>query len=87
MSDADGNLGLVLLGGGLVAASALAWNRAPHLPIIAPQKSAAGSWIHPVPSLGDRAAVTSNGFRAHVSGDRKQHLGVDLFYPAVMHAI
>lgn len=79
MRDADSTLGLVLLGGGVAAASAL-WSRAPRLPIVTAQISTT-AWIHPVPNLGARAAVTSNGFRAHDSGDRKLHLGVDLFYP------
>lgn len=75
----DNTLGFLLLGGGVAAVSALAWKPAPqHL--AADLQGPLASWFHPVPSLGDRAAVSSNGFRSHDSTAGKQHLGVDLFY-------
>ena len=81
MSADDNNiLTLLMLGGGVAAASALAQRVASHRSeaSIAPSSD----WIYPVPSLDDRFAVVSNPFRAHASDDGKltQHLGVDLMY-------
>jgi hypothetical protein len=81
MSAADDNaLGVVMLGGGVAAASALAWSAANRRT----NRTAASAavWVHPVPSLGDRIAVVSNPFRANASADGKrgQHLGADLMY-------
>ncbi len=73
-------LGLLFLGGGVAAVSALAWKRAPQHLAVEVQGGPLGSWFHPVPTLGDRPAVSSNGFRSHDSATGKQHLGVDLFY-------
>jgi hypothetical protein len=76
----DNTLGLVVLGGGVVAASALAWRAAPRR--ADPSTEGSPVWAYPVPSLDDRLAVVSNPFRARVSDDGKatQHLGVDLMY-------
>jgi hypothetical protein len=76
----DNALGLVVLGGGVVAASALAWGAATRRTNTSAASAAA--WVHPVPSLGDRIAVISNPFRANASADGKrgQHLGADLMY-------
>lgn len=71
----DDTLGIVLFGGGVVAASALARRLSrPDLRLT----SLSGRWVSPVPNLGDRAAVISNPFRAQ--GDANQHLGVDLMF-------
>jgi hypothetical protein len=70
----DRALGLLLLGGGV---SALVWGAArsrsrstttptPTIPT--------DTWVFPVPSLGDRAAVISNPFKASA------HLGVDIMF-------
>ena len=79
MIQRDDSLGLVLLGGGVAAASALAW-RASHRTNAS--IASAVAWIHPVTSLGERRAVVSNPFRARASADGKAraHLGVDLMY-------
>ena len=81
MSADDGNaLGMVVLGGGLAAATALAW---PATRRVRPSgTSDAPVWVHPVPNLGDRLAVASNPFRATESSDGKrgQHLGADLMF-------
>ena len=86
----DGALGLLVLGGGVAAASALAWRSmrpAPTNPTNArPPDHALGAtvasaaWVYPVPSLGERRAVTSNGFRAVASASSRQHLGADLMF-------
>ena len=74
---ADNSLGLVMLGGGVAVASALALRTSRDGASVG-----TAAWIHPVPSLGDRNAVISNEFRASDSDDGKarQHLGVDLMY-------
>jgi len=83
--DDDDTLGLVLLGGGVAAASALVW-RAKHrtkTPSASNAVTASGAaWIYPVPTLGERPAVMSNTFRARASVDGKarEHLGADLMY-------
>ena len=80
MTRADDNaLGVVVLGGGVAAASALAWSAANRR---ADTSTSAPLWVHPVPSLDDRLAVVSNQFRARTADDGKatQHLGVDLMY-------
>lgn len=79
MSADDNSLGLVMLGGGVAAATALAWrgaNRADASTAPSPV------WVYPVPSLDGRLAVVSSPFRARASDDgkRTQHLGVDLMY-------
>ena len=87
----DDTLGLLFVGGGVAAASAFAlranrWastptaSNEPTVSIRPPASDAA--WIHPVPSLGERLAVTSSEFRAQASADGKarQHLGADLMY-------
>ena len=88
----DNTLGLLLVGGGVVAASALAWRvgrrtstpTATDEPVVSTEPAASGAaWIHPVPSLGERLAVVSNEFRAQPSSANekaRQHLGVDLMY-------
>ena len=79
MSRRDDSLGLALLGGGAVAASALAWraSQRTNTPV-----ASSAAWINPVPNLGERPAVVSNAFRARASADGKAraHLGVDLMY-------
>ncbi len=87
----DDTLGLFIVGGGAVAASALMWgsSRRTSTPTAsndsavtnAPTTTGA-AWIFPVPSLGDRLAVVSNDFRAQAAADGRayQHLGVDLMY-------
>ncbi len=87
----DSTLGLLLVSGGVVAASALAWRvgrrtstpSATNEPVVSNEPAANGAaWIHPVPSLGERLAVVSSEFRAQASaeGKARQHLGVDLMY-------
>jgi hypothetical protein len=87
----DDTLGLILLGGGVAAASALAWRAgrrtstptASNDPAVSNAPTASGAaWIHPVPSLGDRSAVVSNEFRVRASaeGKAREHLGADLMY-------
>lgn len=78
--NSDNALGFLLLGSGVAAVSALAWKNAQQHLTADLQKVPLGSWFHPVPTLGDRAAVSSNGFRSHDSTAGKQHLGADLFY-------
>jgi hypothetical protein len=78
-ADAENTLGLMLLGGSVVAASTLAL-RASH------DRGAVTrpAWVHPVPSLdkGGRLAVVSNDYRARISDNdsAREHLGVDLMY-------
>ncbi len=86
----DHALGVLLVGGGLAGVSALALSasRRTSTPISSndlasnPPAASGATWIHPVPSLGERLAVTSSEFRAQASADGKvrQHLGVDLVY-------
>lgn len=65
-------LGMLVVGGGLAAAGALAWGAAQ--PFVAPSIALDATWIYPVPSLGDRHAVVSNPFAADT------HLGVDVMF-------
>ena len=78
--DDDNALGVVVLGGGVAAASALAWGAANRRADTSTTR--AQLWVHPVPTLDARLAVVSNPFRARASDDGKatQHLGVDLMY-------
>jgi hypothetical protein len=78
----DDTLGLVLLGGGVAAAGALAWRVGRPANAATEDTARDTAWIHPVPTLGERQAVVSNPFRARVSADGKtrEHLGVDLMY-------
>jgi hypothetical protein len=89
----DDAIGLLVLGGGAAVASALAWRSIRPAPAtastmrqVAPPGRALGAniasatWIHPVPNLGDRRAVTSDGFRAVASPTARQHLGADLMF-------
>lgn len=73
----ESSLGLVALGGG-VAVGALLWRRLRSTPPSSdgPAVELTG-WTVPVPTLGDRAVVVSNGFRAN---DPHQHLGIDLMF-------
>lgn len=92
MHEDDHALGFLLLGGGAAAASALAWRSMRPAPTAAPNHVptaptatagttiASAEWIHPVPSLGRRHAVTSSGFRAAASDASRQHLGADLMF-------
>ncbi len=87
----DNSLGLLVMGGGAFAASALAWRagRETRTPTASNDfavsdtlTASGGAWIYPVPSLGDRLPIVSNEFRAQASSDGKayQHLGADLMY-------
>ena len=87
----DHALGVLLVGGGLAGVSALALSasRRTSTPTSSnefaesnPPAPNGATWIHPVPSLGERLAVTSSAFRAQASADGKarQHLGADLVY-------
>lgn len=71
----DGALGMLLLGGGV---SALVWgaarSRSRSTTTPTPTSIPAGTWVFPVPSLGDRAAVISNPFKMSA------HLGVDIMF-------
>src|SRR5678815_5602460 len=82
MEHTDNTLGLVMLGGGVAAASALAWRAHRTRPTDATATVSSTEWVHPVPTLDDRFPVVSNPFRAIASSDgqRGQHLGVDLMY-------
>jgi len=68
-------LGLLLLGGGV---SALVWgatrSRSRSTITPTPISIPAGTWVFPVPSLGDRTAVISNPFKSSA------HLGVDIMF-------
>jgi hypothetical protein len=78
MSDADTNLGIVVLGGGVAAAAWCASTGGRVLtPNAVPDPSSA-LWVHPVPSLGERRAVVSNPFRD--AEGKVQHLGADVMY-------
>jgi len=91
MAKADETTGLLVLGGGVAAASALALYlkriTSSTASTLAPSADpaveyASVAWVHPVPNLGDRPAVTSNPFRAIGTADGKagQHLGADLMF-------
>lgn len=95
MSSATDALPLVALGGGVVAAAALAarsreatatndatTTRSDRAGVGA-TTAAVDAWVYPVPSLGDRAAVISDGFgspRTRPDGTKQTHLGADLMY-------
>jgi hypothetical protein len=68
-------LGLLLLGGGV---SALVWgatrSRSRSTTTPTPISIPVGTWVFPVPSLGDRTAVISNPFKSSA------HLGVDIMF-------
>ncbi|MFT3695816.1 MAG: peptidoglycan DD-metalloendopeptidase family protein [Kofleriaceae bacterium] len=72
---------LWLVGGGLAAVGAWWWRRPSVRSACSGANAASPStrWVVPIPSLGDRRAVISNEFRK--TGDRREHLGVDLMYP------
>ena len=74
---------LVALGGGVLAATALlSRSREPSAPSVAIE-ALASSWVFPVPSLGDRHAVISDGFgspRTRGDGSKEKHLGADLMF-------
>jgi hypothetical protein len=92
----DDAIGLLVLGSGAAVASSLAWRSMRPTPTnattatnstqSAPADRAHGAavasttWIYPVPSLGARRAVTSDGFRAVATGTARQHLGADLMF-------
>ncbi len=86
----DHALGVLLVGGGLAGVSALALSASRRTITFTssddlvsnPPAASGATWIHPVPSLGERLAVTSSEFRAQASADGKlrQHLGADLVY-------
>lgn len=88
----DDTIGLLVVGGGVAAASALAWRSMHPAPANAtsatpPERAFvathARSWIYPVPNLGDRRAVISDGFgspRTRADGSKETHLGADLMY-------
>lgn len=88
MAKADDTTGILVLGGGFAAAGAYALYTRKCTPAALAASSgptvdyAPAAWVHPVPSLGERPAVTSNPFRATASADGKaaQHLGADLMF-------
>lgn len=91
MTTDDNALGVLLVGGGLAGVSALALRASLRTntptariePAVSnPLTTSGAAWIHPVPSLGERLAVTSSEFRAQASADGKarQHLGADLMF-------
>lgn len=93
MSASTDALPLVALGGGVVAAVLVArlrdangMNVATTLRERAAMDAATAhraAWVFPVPSLGDRHAVISDGFgspRARANGSKEKHLGADLMY-------
>lgn len=79
----------LLLGGTIAAAGMLVWHARKWTNAVINEHNASTepapnsvAWVHPVPSLDGRVAVTSNEFRERDSTDRKarKHLGVDLMY-------
>lgn len=67
-------LGMLLLGGGV---SALVWSATrsrSRATTPTPTNLPDGTWVFPVPSLGDRSAVISNPFKVSA------HLGVDIMF-------
>src|SRR5690606_13694969 len=81
----DDALGLLALGGGAAALTALGWRRVRDTSPLLPAASVLvtkAAWVHPVPNLVDRVAVVSNPFRPASSsvGKPRQHLGVDLMF-------
>lgn len=75
----DDAIGLLVLGGGVAAASALGLPSMSAAPTSATPPGHA-AWVYPVPNLGERRAVTSNSFRAVGTARSRQHLGVDLMF-------
>ncbi len=77
-------LPFVVLGGGVLAATALfSRSRDGNATRLVPSAPAATSWVFPVPSLGDRHAVISDGFgspRTEPDGRKHVHLGADLMF-------
>ncbi|MGN6105499.1 MAG: peptidoglycan DD-metalloendopeptidase family protein [Kofleriaceae bacterium] len=72
---------LVLLGGGALAAllARTRGKRAESAALVPPT----AAWVFPVPSLGDRHPVTSDGFgspRTRSDGKSEKHLGADLMF-------
>ncbi len=67
-------LGMLLFGGGVATASALAWGAARPPVWPSPSLETNATWIYPVPILDDRPAVISNPFAAD------DHLGVDIMF-------
>lgn len=81
MTRDSGALPMLALGGGVVAATALLMRsrRADAVTTVTP----VAAWVFPVPSLGDREAVISDGFgspRTRADGSKERHLGADLMY-------
>ncbi len=73
----DDALGMLLLGGGVSALVWVATRSRPRSSSTIEAKPAdvpAGTWVFPVPTLGDRPAVVSNPFKASA------HLGVDIMF-------
>lgn len=84
-ADMDNTMGLVMLGGGVAAASLAAWSAATRRArAVRSNRETTGAnasiWLHPVPTISDRLAVISSPFRAQASSDTREHLGVDLMY-------
>lgn len=80
--DADA-LPMLALGGGVVAATALLMRSRNQDPVSTISGSPVAAWVFPVPSLGDRHAVISDGFgspRTRPDGSKEPHLGSDLMY-------
>jgi len=65
-------VGMLVLGGAAASALALGASRSRSTADLTP--TTAGTWVFPVPSIGDRVAVISNEFKADA------HLGVDLMF-------
>lgn len=94
MTTSSDVLPLVALGGGVVVAALVARSRDASATNIAMgthhdrvdlgvQTSQQPVWVFPVPSLGDRHAVISDGFgspRTRADGSKEKHLGADLMY-------
>jgi hypothetical protein len=77
-------LPVLLLGGGAAAALWLARRTRPASAATTTETSAAAGWLWPVPTLGDRRPVISDGWgsrRTRLDGTTRPHRGVDLMYP------
>ncbi len=70
----DDGLNVLLFGGGVAAASVLAWGAARPPVWSSPSLETNATWIYPVPTLDDRPAVISNPFAAD------KHLGADIMF-------
>ncbi len=70
----DDGLNVLLFGGGVAAASVLAWGTARPPVWSSPSLETNSTWIYPVPTLDDRPAVISNPFAAD------KHLGADIMF-------